>query len=321
MDEKVNYSIESTVTLYGILCETIDIMQKESSKEKATKTSIYDYINNYLIYSAPFLLLQDEFGDKEQLAHDCYVLTKDIIENSTVSPVHKNKLYEPLRQSKIYMFSSKIYKTGHLTAYSNLLNFSLSIIDDLNEDNQATIELKDVCRPLVIFLVTGFPLKTNKKNNMDENIKTLSDYITFQIGILTDIYFNIRLARENILQKTPMDYIKSLNKIVISFFTNHNYSEEALEYSTNLLTRLYVLTLSGLDKIYNVEEICESLNLKQSKTNNFKIDKLQSVKQVTKAKSKTGDKKDDKSRPKRKKASVTIPRKQSSGRTKSRTEG
>jgi hypothetical protein len=320
MAEKSNYAIESTVKLYGVLCETIETTSKESNKDNNSKLSIYDYVNNYLLYSAPFLLLKEELGDKDQLAHDCYLLSKGIIESSDISPLYRTKLYEPLRQSDIYMFSSKLFKKGHLTGYSLLINFSLSIIDDLNEDTQAMIEIKDVCRPLVIFLITGFPLKTNGKNKLEDNIKILSSYISFQLMILIDIYFTIRLAREGISQKSPTDYISGLNKIVLEFFVKNEYPEEAIEYSSKLLKRLYSISLENLDKIYKVEEIYNSLKYQQPAIKNkFKIDKPQTLNQLAKAKGKPGEKKNDKPRPTRKKASTTVSRKQP-GKSKPRTK-
>ena len=61
MDKKSDYALQSVVELYSILCNTLEDSSKSTNKDKIPiKSALYDYINNYLIYAIPFVLLKDE---------------------------------------------------------------------------------------------------------------------------------------------------------------------------------------------------------------------------------------------------------------------
>jgi hypothetical protein len=306
MDKKSDYALQSVVELYAILCNTIEDPGKGSKAKVPIKSALYDYINNYLIYAAPFVLLKDEIGDKEQLVHDCYVVTKSIIDNSEISPGIRAALLKPLKESGIYVFTSKVFKLNHLAGYSNFLKNILSI-KDTDEETERALVIKDLLRPIVLFLVTGFPINKDINDGMKENINHLSKYIDFQIKILFDIFVNIKLHEEKASKEKPEQYATRIIKNMFTFMELNQYPETSFRYSSDLLTKIYSILFEENKKDSKTNTIFKAI--RDYRTIKFKIDKTDS-KQHKEFKSNTGVRKNvTGTKRKSKKASIAISRK------------
>lgn len=306
MDKKSDYALQSLVELYSILCNTIEDANKSINKGKIPiKSALYDYINNYLIYAIPFVLLKDEIQDKEQLAHDCYILTKSIIDNSELTPSTKSALLKPLKESGIYIFTSKVFKVNHLNGYIDFLRSTLCITD--SEETEKTIILKDFLRPIVLFLVTGFPINKHPNDDMKENIHNLSKYIEFQIKILFDIFMNLKLQEEKATKEKPEQYTIRIIENLFKFMKLNKYPENTFKYASDLLIKIYSILFEENEK--DSKTNCIFKAIKNHNTTEFKIDNTPSIKHKV-IKSKTGARKNvTGTKRKPKKTSTSISRK------------
>jgi hypothetical protein len=262
MTKKEDFALESVLKFYGVLCETIEkAASKPNPSNKITESAFFDYINNYLIYATPFIFLKDEseFNNKDQLVHDCYLTTKEIIENSTISPIMRSTLIKPLHELSTYTLISKSYKTSHLNAYIPFFKYSLSI-DENKSDTDETLQLKDLVRPLSIFLITGFPLKHSANSELENDIQILDKYIDFQVRTLFDIFFTLKLIQES---KTKIDLVLYTNTLIENLFIfldKYKYPQEVIIHCSKLLARIYTVLFSGQENTKKIDIIMHTLS-------------------------------------------------------------
>lgn len=302
MKIEAEYALQAIVELYAILCNTIEDSAKSTQKNKIPiNSALYDYINNYLIYAVPFVLLKKEIKDKDQLIHDCYLISKNIIENSDIPQIKKIGLLKPLKESDIYSFTSKVFKINHLNPYISFLNSTISIKE---QESEKALVLKDILRPIALFLITGFPLKKNDKDGMKKNISNLEIYLEYQILTLFDMFFNIQLQENNATKEKPEQYASRILRSIFTFMEKNNYPEDAIKYSCNLLDRIYEILFENTKRNSKINTVFNTINEYNSLY--FKIDNTEHI-QHKDNRSKQEVK--NVTRTKRKKASTAVPRK------------
>lgn len=254
MTEKVkDHCMKSLLVFYSELCNTILEHQNNAKSVLLSTQKMFDYINTYCAYTTAFLYLEDTSEDLDSYTHDCYVITKDIIDNSELSSQSKNIMSTPLNAPEIYQFPPKAYKLNHLKGLTTFLVESLRIVDE--EDKEPSLIFKELMYPFYVFILILFPLEKSATNNLTENIAILRKYLTFQINLLHDSILRNKLISKEVESLDPHDIVSRYIAQVLGFMYTNNYAQKNIDYAVRTLKDAYN-TMQGkkylkIDKIIN----------------------------------------------------------------------
>lgn len=238
MTEKVkDHCMKSLLVFYSELCNTILEHQNNAKSVLLSTQKLFDYINTYCAYTTPFLYLEDISDDLDSYTHDCYVITKDIIDNSELSSQSKNIMSTPLNAPEIYQFPPKAYKLNHLKGLTTFMVESLRIDDE--EDKETSLIFKELLYPLYVFTLILFPLEKSPTNDLSENIVILRKYLTFQINVLHDSILRNKLISKNLEPLDPHDIVSRYIAQVLGFMYTNNYAQKNIDYAVKTLKEAY----------------------------------------------------------------------------------